>query len=39
MDLYNPISFSGIFLLAGVAWLLSADRRSVKWRLLGWGAN
>ncbi len=39
MDLYNLISFCGIFLLAGFAWLLSADRRSVKWRLLGWGVG
>jgi CNT family concentrative nucleoside transporter len=39
MDIYNLISFCGIFLLAGFAWLLSADRRSVKWRLLGWGVG
>lgn len=39
MDVYNLISFCGIFLLAGFAWLLSADRRSVKWRLLGWGVG
>ncbi|MRR55582.1 MAG: nucleoside transporter [Deltaproteobacteria bacterium] len=39
MDVYNLISFCGIFLLAGFAWLLSVDRRSVKWRLLGWGVG
>jgi CNT family concentrative nucleoside transporter len=39
MDVYNLISFCGIFLLAGFAWLLSADRRSVEWRLLGWGVG
>ncbi|MGA7828761.1 MAG: nucleoside transporter C-terminal domain-containing protein [Geobacteraceae bacterium] len=39
MDRYNLISFCGIFLLAGFAWLLSADRRSVRWRLLGWGVG
>jgi CNT family concentrative nucleoside transporter len=39
MDIYNLISFCGIFLLAGFAWLLSTDRRRVKWRLLGWGVG
>jgi CNT family concentrative nucleoside transporter len=39
MDLYNLISFCGIFFLAGFAWLLSADRRKVRWRLLGWGVG
>lgn len=39
MDIYNLISFCGIFLLAGFAWLLSTDRRKVNWRLLGWGVG
>jgi concentrative nucleoside transporter, CNT family len=39
MDLYNLISFCGIFLLAGFAWLLSTDRRRVNWRLFGWGVG
>ncbi|MDD2338529.1 MAG: nucleoside transporter C-terminal domain-containing protein [Geobacteraceae bacterium] len=39
MDIYNLISFCGIFLLSGFAWLLSTDRRRVKWRLLGWGVG
>ncbi len=39
MDVYNLISFCGIFFLAGFAWLLSADRRRVNWRLLGWGVG
>lgn len=39
MDIYNLISFCGIFLLAGFAWLLSTDRRRVNWRLLGWGVG
>lgn len=36
---YSPqiISFVGIFLLAGLAYLLSNDRRSVDWRLVGIG--
>jgi CNT family concentrative nucleoside transporter len=37
MDGYNLISFAGIFVLAGVAWVLSADRRNVNWRVIGWG--
>ncbi len=39
MDTYNLISFCGIFLMAGFAWLLSTDRRRVNWRLLGWGVG
>jgi CNT family concentrative nucleoside transporter len=37
MDGYNLISFAGIFVLAGIAWVLSADRRNVNWRVIGWG--
>ena len=37
MDGYNLISFAGIFILAGMAWVLSADRRNVNWRVIGWG--
>jgi CNT family concentrative nucleoside transporter len=37
VDTYNLISFCGIFILCGVAWLLSADRRRMNWRLIGWG--
>jgi CNT family concentrative nucleoside transporter len=37
MNSYNLISFAGIFILAGVAWALSADRRNVNWRVIGWG--
>jgi len=37
MDGYNLISFAGIFVLAGIAWVLSANRRNVNWRVLGWG--
>ncbi len=39
MDSYNLISFSGIFLLAGFAWLISTDRRIVNWRLIAWGVG
>jgi CNT family concentrative nucleoside transporter len=34
---YNLVSFAGIFVLMGVAWLLSADRRTVNWRAVLWG--
>lgn len=33
----NLISFSGIFALIGVAWLCSANRRNVNWRVIFWG--
>lgn len=31
------ISFVGIFILVGVAWLLSTDRKNVDWRPVLWG--
>ncbi len=34
MDIYNLVSFAGIFVLAGVAWLCSSRRRVVNWRVL-----
>ena len=37
MDGYNLISFAGIFVLAALAWALSADRRNINWRVIGWG--
>jgi CNT family concentrative nucleoside transporter len=37
MDGYNLISFAGIFVLVAIAWVLSADRRNVNWRVIGWG--
>lgn len=33
----NLISFSGIFVLMGVAWLFSSDRRVINWRVVFWG--
>jgi CNT family concentrative nucleoside transporter len=35
--LQNLISFAGIFVLMGVAWLLSSDRRVINWRVVLWG--
>jgi CNT family concentrative nucleoside transporter len=37
MDGYNLVSFAGIFVLLGMAWALSADRRNMNWRVIGWG--
>ncbi|MBP7049549.1 MAG: nucleoside transporter [Phycisphaerae bacterium] len=37
MDAYNLVSFAGIFVLVGIAWVLSADRRNMNWRVIGWG--
>ena len=34
MDNYNLISFGGIFVLVGVAWLFSSHRRELNWRLV-----
>jgi CNT family concentrative nucleoside transporter len=37
MDLYNLVSFVGIFFLLGFAWLFSEDKRNMNWRLILWG--
>jgi CNT family concentrative nucleoside transporter len=37
MDIYNLVSFFGIFVLAGVAWLLSSNRKVINWRVVFWG--
>ena len=37
MDVYNLISFAGIFILTGLAWILSADRRNMNWKVICWG--
>ncbi|MBI4634429.1 MAG: hypothetical protein HY742_11115 [Deltaproteobacteria bacterium] len=34
MSLYNIISFVGMFVLMGIAWLFSTNRRLVNWRPL-----
>ena len=39
MSVYNLVSFLGIFVLAGVAWLFSTDRKVVNWRALFWGVG
>ncbi|MBN1803794.1 MAG: hypothetical protein JW837_00960 [Sedimentisphaerales bacterium] len=37
MDIHNLISFAGIFILAGFAWILSADKKNMNWRVIIWG--
>lgn len=39
MDIYNLVSFLGVFVLMAVAWLLSAERRNMNWRLIAWGVG
>src|SRR5512143_1957658 len=35
--MHNLVSFAGIFLLMGIAWLLSANRKVVNVRVVLWG--
>lgn len=37
MDRYNLVSGCGLVLLMGMAWGLSANRRLINWRVIGWG--
>jgi len=37
MTAYNLVSFAGIFILAGVAWFFSSNRKIVNVRVLFWG--
>lgn len=37
MDVYNLVSLLGIFVLAGLAWLCSANRKVINWRVVLWG--
>ena len=37
MDKYNLISFFGIFIIAGIGWLFSANRRKMNGRVIIWG--
>ena len=39
MTVWNLVSFLGIFVLAGIAWLCSSDRRVVNVRVLLWGVG
>jgi CNT family concentrative nucleoside transporter len=37
MDMYNFVSFLGIFVIAGFAWLCSSNRKVINWRVVIWG--
>jgi len=37
METYNLISLAGIFILLGLAWLLSTNKKKMNWRLIFWG--
>ena len=37
MEAYNFVSFTGVFLLLAVAWLMSSDRRLLNWRVIVYG--
>ncbi len=37
MNLFNLISFIGIFVMVGFAWFFSSNRKIVNWRVLFWG--
>ncbi|MHC4630756.1 MAG: Na+ dependent nucleoside transporter N-terminal domain-containing protein [Planctomycetota bacterium] len=35
MDVYNLVSFAGIFALVAFAWILSANKKNMNWRVIG----
>ncbi len=37
MNYYNLVSFFGFFIIIVFAWLLSANRKVINWRVIGWG--
>jgi len=37
MEPYNLVSFAGIFVIVGFAWLCSSHRKVVNWRVIVWG--
>ncbi len=37
MELYNLVSFFGMFVLMGIAWLFSTQRKTINWSLIGFG--
>ncbi len=39
MSIYNLVSFIGIFLLLGFAWLLSSNKKNINYRLIIWGIS
>ncbi len=39
MEIYNLISFGGIFILIAFAWLCSSNRKRINWRVVIWGVS
>ena len=37
MNIHNFVSFTGMFVMMGIAWLLSSNRRLLNWRVIFWG--
>lgn len=37
MSIYNLVSFVGIFLMMGIAYLFSSNKKVVNWRVIVWG--
>lgn len=37
MELYNLISFGGIFILIAFAWVCSSHKKKINWRVIIWG--
>jgi len=39
MNIYNLVSFFGIFALMLIAWLLSDNKKTINWRVIIWGTS
>jgi CNT family concentrative nucleoside transporter len=39
MEIYNLVSFAGIFVLLGFGWVLSSDKKNMNLRVIGWGVG
>lgn len=39
MTIYNLISFLGIFVLIGVAWIISENKKIMNWKVIFWGVT
>ncbi len=39
MEMYNLVSFLGIFILIAFAWILSPDRKNINWKVISWGVS
>jgi hypothetical protein len=34
--IHNAVSFAGFMVFAGIAWLLSSNRKKIAWRTIAW---